>query len=363
MSKRPTLRALIALLGLLLVVLAAPALGQPSAEEEEQGKQLAREGFEAYKQGDYQTALTQFEQARAVYPTGQVLRMTGYTLLALERWDEAASTLEAALKTEYKPLADDVRAEVQGNLDEALKHVATVVVTSDVLGATVSIDSGDPLGLPAEVRLLEGTHTFVVSAEGHKDAERSMDLPGGERLEIEMHPTRLDAPKPQPQPQPQPQPEPEEPAGPGWFPHQKEIGFAVGGAGLAVGVTGVALLVAGSSLRSATQENIDAHNADYGADCSKGSYELCYYDAMLINEDGARAQSQQTAGLVMTLVGGTLLATGVLFVAFAPWGDESEAEGAGSGDAAGDEARRGAPQTWVRCGPYGQAGLGCVGTF
>lgn len=370
MSMRTLFRKLFALLTLALCMATVPAWAQPTPEQEAEGKQLARDAFEAYKQSNYLTALELFEKARAVYPTGQVLRMTGYTQLALERWVEAAETLEEALATDYKPLDDDVRGEVKEHVEEALSHVTVTVLTSEVEGAKVSIDGGEPIDLPTEVRLLEGTHTFVASAEGHTDDERTANLPGGERFEIDLRPVQIELPEPieePPPPAPKPAPDEADEPGEGWFPHQQAVGFAVGGTGLAVLAAGIGTLAAGSSLRSATQENIDAHNVAYGPGCSTGDYLLCSYDIQLINEDGQRADTLQTTGVALTIVGGVLTATGITFLVFAPWGDEQEPAASDEATAATAEvdgrAQSAARGGSVACGPYGLPGFGCAGTF
>ncbi|MBW2527451.1 MAG: PEGA domain-containing protein [Deltaproteobacteria bacterium] len=365
MSMCTLFRRLLAGLMLASVLVTASAWAQPTPEQEAEGKQLARDAFEAYKQSNYLTALEMFEKARGVYPTGQVLRMTGYTLVALERWVEAAETLEAALATEYKPLDEDVRAEVQEHVDKALSHVCITAISSEVQGATVSIDGGDPIELPTEVRLLEGTHTFVGSAEGHNDDERTANLPGGERFEIDLRPVLQESVEAPPPPPPKPKPSPDEDDGPsdGWFPYQKPIGFAVGGVGVALLGAGIASLAAGSSLHSATQENADAHAAAFGPNCSTGDYTLCYVNIQLINEDGEQADSLQTAGVAMTIVGSVLTATGVVFLVFAPWGDEEEGADQPAKAASDDVARAQSPAATVGCGPFGMAGVGCAGTF
>src|SRR4051812_6601155 len=77
------------------LALAAPAFAQ-SPEEIKIARQTAGEGFAAYKAGEFEKALGLFETAKALYPSAQILRMSGYSELALERWEKAANTLDAA---------------------------------------------------------------------------------------------------------------------------------------------------------------------------------------------------------------------------------------------------------------------------
>ena len=52
--------------------------------------------------------------------------MWGYTLVALERWVEAVTALEGALKADLKPLNDEARRDVAENLEKALSHGSCV---------------------------------------------------------------------------------------------------------------------------------------------------------------------------------------------------------------------------------------------
>src|SRR5689334_3023951 len=106
------------------LALSAPARAQ-SPDEIKIARQMAGEGFGAYKSGQFEKALTLFEQARAVYPSGQILRMLGYSHLALEHWEKAVEALEASLTTTTGPLSEADRKDVQGQLDKALAHFGT----------------------------------------------------------------------------------------------------------------------------------------------------------------------------------------------------------------------------------------------
>src|SRR3954470_24751017 len=74
-----------------------------SPEEIKIARQTAGEAFTAYKANEFEKALGLFDQARALYPSAQILRMAGYSELALERWEKAAASLEAALASNLSP--------------------------------------------------------------------------------------------------------------------------------------------------------------------------------------------------------------------------------------------------------------------
>jgi tetratricopeptide (TPR) repeat protein len=326
------------------------ALAEPTEEEEEKGRDLAKEAMSHYKDGEYEEANALFEQARAVYPSGQVLRMSGYTLMALEKWLDAAEMLEKALSTDYKPLLPRDAEHAQDNLNEVMKRLVVVEVISDVAGAQLSIDGGDDVALPHKERLLPGSYTLEVSAADHEPVTKKITVEGGESVQYKLSPKAIDVePDPVPVPIPKPEPEPDESSDAfGWFPYQGYVGIVAAGLGLATGIVGIGVGAYGTSLRSAVQDNIDAHNTNYDANCS-AHRDLCLSDIELINRDGQRAQDHQTVGLALGITGAALFAVGTtlfLMSDLSPLAPDEEGE---------DEVT-------ARCGA-GLLGVSCAGTF
>src|SRR6185503_7409747 len=146
--------------------ISSPAFAQ-SPEEIKLARQTAGDALVAYKAGDFKKALGLFEQARAVYPSAQILRMLGYTHLAMEHWEPSVEALEAALKATIGPLGEGDRKDVHEQLGKALAHFGRVQVSSRVPGAMLSVDDGQaqPLPLDKPIRMFEGRkHKFTVSA-------------------------------------------------------------------------------------------------------------------------------------------------------------------------------------------------------
>jgi hypothetical protein len=328
-----------------LGLLVQPLAAQPSEDDHALGKELAIAGFDSYKAGSYEDALQSFQKASELYPTGQVLRMFGYTLLALERWIEAAEALEKALQSEFKPLPDELLGEVRANLDKALSHVATVDVDADVEGAIVSIDGGETMSLPVSgLRLAEGRHTFQATAEGQDDVEREVELAGGEKTTVSLSFAGEELPPPPPR---QGVRRAEVSTSDGSA--VRIVGMAAGGIGLLATGVGVATLLGGVAMDESAEDRKTVYAIQYTDGCPPEDQALCAYEAAQINNQVDRAATLQTTGVVLTVVGGTLLTAGILMVVLAPDGAPADDR-----DAAG--AR-------LACGPYGQAGLGCVGTF
>ena len=329
---------------LMSVFVAGAANAQPI--DEVKGKELAGEAMGHYREGEFEQALELFKQAKAIYPAGQVLRMTGYTLVAMERWLEAAEAIEEALVAKYKPLLPRDAEHAEDNLKEALSHIVQVEVVSNVAGATVSVNGGPNEQLPTKLKLEPGTHTFEVSADEHDSAEAEKDLEAGQKVTIELDPTPLDSGDSEPivPPPPKPEPEPDEAdeGGYGWFPGQGAVGLTMGGVGLALGVAGLVTGVYGLNLESAVQENIDAHNQNFDPSCTQNS-ELCRNDIALINADGESAASARDTGMALGLAGAGLFTVGLILFLFSDDGPLAPDDGA---------------DTAIACTPFG-----CAGSF
>jgi len=359
-ASRPLTALLRFCLGVLLLAVSSIAFAdEPEGVDEDKGRELAVEAMGHYGEGEFTEALELFGKAEEVYPTGQVLRMKGYSLMALEKWMEAAETIEAAIAATYKPLLPRDAEDAEDQLQKVLSHLSVVKMSTQAADASVSVDGDEPRSLPAEMRLVPGVHRFVVEAPGHETDEQQRTLQEGETaidFELRAIPERTPV-----GPKPQPKPEPEEPSEPadlyGWFPYQGYVGIATAGVGMVLGGVALGTGIHGLSLRSAVRDNIDIHNQTFGPSC-QGDRVLCDVNRELINADGRRAANYQNAGLVTGIVGASLFATGAVLFFFS---DESPfAPDATPGDDAPDRS------SWS-CAPgfdlAGSGQLACGGTF
>jgi len=356
---RPFQALLSSCLGLLVVVASTLALADdPGSPDPEKGRELAGDAMGHYGEGEYEEALELFVLAEKVYPTGQVLRMKGYSLMALERWLEAAEAIEAAIAAEYKPLLPRDAEDAEDQLRKVLSHLAVVEVGANADDASVSVDGDEPRSLPTDLRLLPGVHRFVVEAPGYESDEQQRTLQEGETaMDFELRPVPEAKPtRPKPTPTPKDRDEPDEASDAfGWFPYQGPIGLATAGVGVVLGGVALGTGIHGLSLRSAVQENIDVHNQSFGPSCEREG-DLCRANIALINDDGARAAAYQNVGMVTGIIGASLFATGAVLFLFS---DDSPL----ASDVPPDDT----PETAWSCAPGialdGSASLACGGTF
>ncbi len=351
---------LASLLGAAALAPARAALAQ-SPDEINIARQTAGDGLQAYREGNFEKALRLFEDAKAIYPSAQILRMVGYSLLGLERWEKAAQAMESALKSDVGPLSSADRDDVQRELGKALAHLGTVNVTAKAPGAELAIDGGDKRPLPLEqpVRLLEGKHKLVVTAPDHEDVAQDIDLKGGSAVDLALDPkSAKEEPPPPPPPAPKPPPPPPPPSK-GWIPAQRPIGFAAAGAGVLLGGAALTAALAGANIRSNVEADVDLHHKNFGQSCDKGDLRLCNYDRELINRDSDRADGLRDASVWMGIGAGVLVAAGAVLVIFAPPDDAAPQKGQ-------------APKRRIACAPLlavvggsgpNPQGLACEGAF
>jgi hypothetical protein len=342
----------VALLGMSLSVvlaLAGPALAQ-SPEEIKVARQTAGDGLVAYRAGQFDKALSLFAQARAVYPSAQILRMVGYTELALDHWQKSLEALEASLKSTVGTLPESDRKDVQEQLNKVLVHFGSIHVSSRAPDATVSVDGGpaQPLPLDKPLRLLEGKHTVTVTAPDHLDATQDVTVVGGKRLELPIEPEKKPEPPPPPPPKPPPAPPPPPPPPKPWIPAQRPIGFGLAGTGVALGVGAVITAISAAQIRASVAENVDVHTKRFGNQCTGIDRKLCQFEVALINHDADRADALRDATIGLSISAGVLAAGGAVLLIFAP--RESPKPAPASGLA-------------VQCGPFGSVGLACAGAF
>lgn len=361
---RPTRRrfALIAalILGGMTAVAPRVAVAQ-SPEEINIARQTAVDGLQAYQAGEFAKALGLFDQAKALYPSAQILRMVGYSQLALERWMDAAASMEAALASTIAPLSDKDKQEVEAELAKAMAHIGVLTVQSEVTGAELAVDGGPFVALPLEkpLRLLEGPHTLMVRAPEHEELTREITVEGGSKLEIPLNPPPIPKDEPKPIPKPKPKAIPAKPAE-GWFPGQRVIGFAAAGAGVALGAAALGTALAGADLRGNVESDVELHNRNFGPNCDYGDTRLCKFDRAVINQDADRADALRDASVGLGISAAVLAAAGVVFVIFAP-GGPAAATTQESGALPGRGAAI-APRAPLACG-LSAGGVQCAGAF
>jgi hypothetical protein len=143
------------------------------------------------------TALGFFEAACAA-GDDTALELRAYALAGVERFVEAAQTLDAFLATHpVESLSEDTRARVAAQQPEILSRVASLTVETASPGASVTINHRVVGTTPLrQLRLAPGRYDLEVTADGLGTKTRSVDLAAGEHTESFIPPAPAPVAKP-----------------------------------------------------------------------------------------------------------------------------------------------------------------------
>lgn len=203
---------------------------QPQQTAPDDSTVRAREAYErgraAFTAGNFQEALTAFQEAYQLKPHPTVLVSVAECQERLEQWTAAAQTLDQYLRD--SPQARD-RAQIEEKLAAIRARPAVLNVTSEPPGGHIFVDGTDTGKVtPAEVEVAPGDHTIKVTLEGHTDAEEQVTVAFAERRDM---PVTLDTTEPDDTQPPAPLPE-REPEG---TPAALYVGAGLAGVGLVAG--------------------------------------------------------------------------------------------------------------------------------
>jgi PEGA domain len=297
-------------LALSLAPLCAVAQPRPIDPVEEH----LRLGVELRRSGHNDEALVEFEAAYGLRRDPRTAAQFGLATQAVGRWLRADALLREGIAAPNDPWITRNRAALDGALAVVGRHLATLDLVGDVAGARVRIN-GDEVGalpLTAPVRVLAGTVTVDVTAEGYEPLTLRFVASAGENLRerVVLVATRPVTPAVVTPPQPvapvatpvvaapTPVTPPASPAvvpgaRPPWTP--LAIGAFAGAGVLLVGGTVALILQQGAA-------------SDYNAQCDAG-------DARgTCGELRDRAVATQTLGWTTLPLGALLAAAGTYFV-------------------------------------------------
>jgi len=254
------LRSLVAALAIALALPGTPL--RPNAaraqEDDEQAKELARKllaaGDTLMKQGDrqerhgrqeqakekYEKALRAYEEAYDRFPAAKIFYAIGTAELKLGRYLEAIRHFRQLLQ-EAESVSDELRTQVEINIDEAKQYVAVLRFRVQPDGAVITVDGEDIGVAPYEEPLFvaPGEHTIAVSAEGYAPFETTVTMEAGAESDrtVDLEKTRVVVEEPKPKP---PKPKPRKPRPPPPGRTTLLVGVAVtAGMAVAASITGI----------------------------------------------------------------------------------------------------------------------------
>ncbi len=178
-----------ALLSLAVIAsVAAPAAADEGAAAKREADRHFKTGVKLFEENKYSEALAEFEQAYALASHPLVLYNLAATHRALSQYSQAVDFYNRFLAEGKGVVKPAQLAKGQRELDDVLRLIARVEVTTSPEGAKVSVD-GRALGAtPLEQPLIlgPGDHVVRASLEGHDPAERSFRVAAGDTLAVAL---------------------------------------------------------------------------------------------------------------------------------------------------------------------------------
>jgi len=219
-----------------------PATEALAAAPDEIAKEEFRQGRDAFKQGDYKTALPHFRKSQELFP------QLG-TLLNLASCEEKLGMVSSARKhfeqaLTQLPERDDRLAFTKQQIAALAPRVPRLrikLAPSAPDGARVALDDA-PLSrdsMDTDLPIDPGDHVVVVQLSGRLDRRYEVPLKEGESSVLTVEPTPSSAPP--------------EPARGGFISGKRVAGFVVGGVGV-VGI-GVGAVTGGLALATKSELN------------------------------------------------------------------------------------------------------------
>ncbi|MDP6943675.1 MAG: hypothetical protein QF464_05955, partial [Myxococcota bacterium] len=188
----------------LLTLLPATGIGPAFATEPdpERAKQLYGEAKRLHEEGRIRESMTKLQEAYEAYPSEGILVSIVNRHVDLGELEEAAELLQH-IQADRGKLKRKVQL-LKRRVDKGLAEPVTVRLTANADDATVAIDEGEPIALPARVELPRGPHRFVFRAAGRSDVNMeevltgSVEIPLSANLSVPIGRWRVTIEPPQP---------------------------------------------------------------------------------------------------------------------------------------------------------------------
>ncbi|WP_394829872.1 PEGA domain-containing protein [Pendulispora albinea] len=145
-------------------------------------------GMKLYDEGNAQAARAEFERAYALAPSYRILYNIGLCYQATNDYVEALRAFERYLSEGGQEITDDRRAEVNKQINDLKPNIASVTITTNVAGASITIDDVAVGQSPLSDKILVNPGRRKVSAtkQGLFPATKSIVFVGSENAQVNL---------------------------------------------------------------------------------------------------------------------------------------------------------------------------------
>ncbi|WP_394825727.1 PEGA domain-containing protein [Pendulispora albinea] len=159
----------------------------PSSKMDEARARYAR-GMKIYEEGNAPAARAEFERAYALAPSYRILYNIGLCYQATNDYVEALRALERYLSEGGSEIGEERRAEVNKQIADLKPNIASVTITTNVSGATITVDdvavAQSPL--PDKILVNPGRRKISATKQGLFPATKSIVFVGSENTQVNL---------------------------------------------------------------------------------------------------------------------------------------------------------------------------------
>lgn len=178
----------LASLVLLSLLIAAPTPAFAQADPKAAAREYFNRGVDAYENERFGEAAEAFAEAYRLSPAFVVLYNIGQVNVALGKAVEAVDAYEQYLKEGASTIAPELRRKVEGEIQQQLARIGTVLVRTSPEQAEIRLDGRvigkTPLAQP--VRVTAGPHTIEAMLADHATKVREINVAGRTATTIEI---------------------------------------------------------------------------------------------------------------------------------------------------------------------------------
>ncbi len=145
-------------------------------------------GVTLYDEADYAAALVEFKRAYALAPAWQVLFNIGQAYFQVRNYADALAALRQFVDEGRDQIPEERRTLVQGELADLADRIGYVNITSDRVGAALTIDDRTAGVTPLRERVLVsvGVRRIVAVFPGLPPVAKDVSVPAGETVDVAL---------------------------------------------------------------------------------------------------------------------------------------------------------------------------------
>lgn len=178
---------------LLLLMTLAPAREAAAAPKWVEADEHFRHGVQLFKENDFSAALVEFLRAYEIDPKYQVLYNIGEAYYQLQDYASALKTLERYLAEGSGKIGAARKKTVEEEITTLKTRVATLTVTTNEPGASITVDDILVGRTPLEpLTVSAGRRKITATLSGRVPVTQVINLAGGDKksLELEIAPAQ-----------------------------------------------------------------------------------------------------------------------------------------------------------------------------